>query len=105
MLKACANCGSTYATEYMINNGRYWFCNKDCQQKFYDKNGTGSSGGDSSGTTGAELEVQTIVDGLPGVVAAAPVGNDGPVEAPLPFQYTVQQALIVADVLTFVQII
>lgn len=54
MLKACANCGSTYATEYMINNGRYWFCNKDCQQKFYDRNGTGSSGGDSSGSTGGD---------------------------------------------------
>ena len=54
---------------------------------------------------GAEFEVQTIVDGLPGVVAAAPVGNDGPVEAPLPFQYAVQQALIVADVLTAVEIV
>ena len=75
MLKACANCGSTYATEYMINNGRYWFCNKDCQQKFYDKNGTGSSGGDSSGSTGGDALGAGI--GLAAAGAGAAVAGVG----------------------------
>lgn len=75
MLKACANCGSTYATEYMINNGRYWFCNKDCQQKFYDKNGTGSSDGDSSGSTGGDALGAGI--GLAATGAGAAVAGVG----------------------------
>ena len=51
------------------------------------------------GLAGAHLEVEALQDGLAGVVGAAPVGDDGALEAPLALQHLVEQVLVVAHVL------
>ena len=54
---------------------------------------------------GTEFQVKAVGNGLISIVAATPVGNDGSVEAPIPFQHIVQEIAVMTNVLTFVQII
>ena len=51
------------------------------------------------GPAGAHLEVEAIEDRLARVVRAAPVGDDGALEAPLALEHLVQQVIVVAGVL------
>ena len=50
----------------------------------------------------AEFHIQPVGDGLPGIVRAAPVGNDYAVESPFALQYIIQCVLVVTKMLAFV---
>ena len=66
--------------------------------------GIGTSHGQSVGP-GAELKIETIGDGLVGIVASAPVADDHTIEAPVVFQYLVEQNAIMTIVLVPVEVI
>lgn len=53
----------------------------------------------------AELHIEAVRDRLVGIVRAAPVGNDYAIKAPFAFQDIVQQILVMAGMLTFIQIV
>ena len=53
----------------------------------------------------SELHIKTVCNSLISIVRAAPVGNDHTVEAPFASQNIVQQILVVAGMLTFIQVI
>ena len=53
----------------------------------------------------SELHIKTVCNSLISIVRAAPVGNDHTVEAPFASQDIVQQILVVAGMLTFIQVI
>ena len=54
---------------------------------------------------GAELQVESVPDGLVGIVAATPVADHHPVEAPVLLQDLVEHDIIVAIVLVFIEIV
>ena len=53
----------------------------------------------------AELHIESVEDGLLGVVTAAPVAHDDTVEAPVAFQDAVQRDFIMAVVLVVVEVV
>ena len=66
--------------------------------------GVGASHRQSVGPC-SELHVESVEDGLFGVVTAAPVAHDDSVEAPVAFQDTVQRDIIMAVVLVVVEVV
>ncbi len=54
---------------------------------------------------GAVFHIQTVRDGLSCIVRTSPVAYDHAVEAPLPFQYVIEEILIVAAVLIPVKVV
>ena len=53
----------------------------------------------------SELQIDAVGDGLTGIVYAAPVGDDRPVEAPLALQDFIQQTGVLAAMLAFVEVV
>ena len=53
----------------------------------------------------AKLKVETVADGLVGVVTAAPVADNHPVEAPVVLQYLVEHRGVMAVVLVLIQVV
>ena len=51
------------------------------------------------------FKVQPVSGSLIGVVRSSPVADDSPVKCPLPFQDTVEKVFVVAEMLTFVEIV
>ena len=66
--------------------------------------GIGAPHGQSVGP-GSELKIEPIGDGLVGIVTATPIADDHTVEAPVLFQYLVEQDAIMTIVLVPIEVI